>query len=217
MHTAQISACAQSDAAQMVRAYKDKNYAGIIVTDHFINGNSTVSQLSPWDVKMRYFVTGYEIAKKAGDECGLDVFLGWEFSIRGIDLLTYGLDLGFLLAHPGLDRLSASQYSFLVRKNGGYLAQAHPFRDAWYIHNAGPVDWRVVDGVEIHNSADSDATNAKSRAFAQEHDLPIQAGGDTHSVRDVQARCAGVILNSRANSIFDIIDAIVKKEASLAH
>ena len=93
MHTSEVSACAVSPAAEQVRAYSARGYAGVIVTDHFINGFSTCPGKLPWDKKMKHIVSGYELAKKAGDKYGMDVFLGWEFTIRGSDFLTYGLAL----------------------------------------------------------------------------------------------------------------------------
>ena len=135
MHTSEVSACANSTAVEQVCAYHNRGYAGIIVTDHFINGYSTCPTNLPWAQKMEHIVSGYESAKTAGEHCGLAVFLGWEFRIRGADFLTYGLDLDFLLAHPGLDQLEIEAYSALVRASGGYLAQAHPFRDACYIEH----------------------------------------------------------------------------------
>jgi len=206
MHTSQVSACATSTAAEQVRAYKEKGYTGVIITDHFINGYSTCTQYAPWEAKMRHIVSGFEAAKKEGDRCGLDVFLGWEYTIKGTDFLTYGLGLDFLLAHPDVDKLTAEAYSELVHKCGGYIAQAHPYRVAWYIENCFPADWRLLDGVEIFNAMDSSESNEKARKFAKQHNLPVQAGSDSHSVR--HPRYSGVALSEKAKDIFDIIEAI---------
>ena len=40
LHTSETSACAVSSAGDMVRAYADAGYTGIVVTDHFFNGNT---------------------------------------------------------------------------------------------------------------------------------------------------------------------------------
>ena len=79
---------------------------------------------------------GYENARKEGEKLGLDVFFGWEFTLNpyAADFLTYNLDKEFLLDHPYIDRLSLEEYSKLVRKNGGLLIHAHPYREAEYIH-----------------------------------------------------------------------------------
>ncbi|MCL2704229.1 MAG: PHP domain-containing protein [Defluviitaleaceae bacterium] len=213
MHTSPVSACAGASPAAQVHAYKKRGYAGIIVTDHFINGNSSCPPNLPWIKKMAYIASGYHEAKKAGDKCGVDVFFGWEFCIDGSDFLTYGLTLDFLLANPGLDRLNIEQYSVLVRRNGGYICQAHPFRKAWWIPNQFPMEPHLLDAVEIYNASDQDKTNDKARDFAAFHNLPMQAGSDSHYVNIPFT--SGIMLDKKAESIFDIIAAIKSGAAKL--
>jgi len=213
MHTSEVSRCAVISAAQQVLTYKKRGYAGIIITDHFINGYSTCPKTLPWDKKMKHFVHGYEEAKKAGDIYDLDVFLGWEFSIRGADFLTYGLDLDFLLANPGVDKLEIEDYSALVRQSGGYLAQAHPYRDEYYIEHNYPVEPYLIDGVEVYNSVDKKTANNKALEFAIKNDLPMQAGTDSHGRGD--GFYSGILLQQRAKSIEDIINAIKNKQVAL--
>ena len=214
MHTAEVSACAVKYAAQQVAAYKNLGYTGVIITDHFVNGYTTCPKEFSWDEKMRFFATGYEEAKKMGDKIGLDVFFGWEFTIKGSDFLTYGLDLDFLLAHPDLDRLSIGGYSALVRKSGGFLAQAHPYRDEYYIENKYPVAPHFIDAVEVYNVMDRRTANDKALAFANKNNLPVQAGTDAHGRGNTDY--SGIMLKERAESIFDIIDAIKSGEAEIA-
>jgi len=213
MHTMEVSACARSPAAQQVAVYKKRGYTGVIITDHFINGYSTCPKQLPWDKKMKFFVSGYEEAKKAGDICGLDVFLGWEFTIRGTDFLTYGLELEFLLDNPGVDMLDIDDYSALVRRSGGFLAQAHPYRNEYYIEYPYPVEPHLIDAVEVFNSMDNDTSNAEALAFANENDLPIQAGSDSHGRG--YTFYSGIKLSEKAKSIHDIIDAIKSRNVVL--
>ncbi|MCL2399780.1 MAG: PHP domain-containing protein [Defluviitaleaceae bacterium] len=215
MHTLEGSGCGMSTAAEQVKAYKERGYQGIIITDHFINGYSTCprSKRISWEEKMAYVVSGYEVAKKAGDICGLDVFLGWEFTVRGSDFLTYGLDWDFLMAHPNLDKLNVQEYSVVVRKNGGFLAQAHPYRDLSYIQHKLPVDPQYVDAIEIYNASDPKSTNEKARKFAQNNNLPIQAGSDSHYT-DIRF-ASGIKLDRKAENIHHIIEAIKNKKVSL--
>jgi len=213
MHTSEVSGCAVNTAAEQVADYKKRGYAGIIITDHFVNGYTTCPKNFPWEKKMHFIVSGYEAAKKAGEMYDLDVFLGWEYTIKGSDFLTYGLDLDFLLAHPDLDKLCIEDYSAVVRKNGGYIAQAHPYRTAYYIENNFPVAPHLLDGIEVLNAMDKPIANAKAFMFAKENNLPMQAGTDSHSVRNTVYY--GIELRERAKSIFDIIDAIKSKKATL--
>ena len=175
LHTSESSRCGQDTAATQVRAYKRKGYTGVIITDHFINGNSTCPPNLSWEEKMRHAISGYTAAKKEGDKLDLDVFLGWEFSYNGADFLTYGLGLDFLLANPNVDKLMPLEYSNLVRESGGYIAQAHPFRSAFYIADPQPYSPKMLDGIEVYNASDPSENNKLAREFAIRFDIPMQA------------------------------------------
>ena len=213
MHTTQVSRCALSSPAQQVRAYKKRGYAGVIITEHFVNGNSNIPYHIPWDEKMRLYYRGYEKTKKAGEKYGLDVFFGMEYGIYGSDFLTYGLDLDFLLANPGFDELPIDKYSALVRAYCGYIAQAHPYRSAYWIRNSFPAPAEFVDGIEVFNASMPRDVNEKAFAFARENGLPMQAGSDSHYEK--LDFTSGVILEHKAGDIFDIINAVKKKEITL--
>jgi len=213
MHTAEVSDCASATAAEQVRFYKAKGYAGVIITDHFINGNSNCPRHLSWKGKMKHVASGYLAAAEEGAKRGLDVFFGIEYAIRGQEFLTYGIDLDFLLANPGLDKLTIGEYSALVREYGGYLAQAHPYREAYWIPNPFPVEPRFIDGVEGYNACDPEQTNHKARQFAALHKLPMQAGSDSHHINS--GGLSGIKLPRKAESIFDIIAAIKSGSAEL--
>jgi len=213
MHTAEVSACALNSALRQVISYKKRGYTGIIITDHFMNGYTRCPKDLSWEEKVKFTLKGYFEAKKAGDKYDLDVFLGWEFTIKGSDFLTYGLDMDFLLANPGVDKIGIEKYSALVRKNGGYIAQAHPYRDEYYIENKYPVDPHLIDGIEVFNSEDRNTANAKALEYAIKNDLPMQAGTDSHGRGNNNH--SGIALQFRAESIFDIINAIKSKQVRL--
>ena len=215
MHTQEGSGCGRSSAADQVRAYKKRGYQGIIITDHFINGYSTCPKYRKisWVNKMEYVVSGYKEAKYEGERVGLDVFLGWEFTVRGSDFLTYGLEWEFLVANPDIHNLDVPEYSELVRSAGGFLAQAHPYRDQPYIEYKFPVSPDYIDAVEIYNASDTNRTNEKARVYANKHNLPVMAGSDSHSINI--RFTSGIVLNRRAENIYDIIDAIKDKRVGL--
>ncbi|MDR0248356.1 MAG: PHP domain-containing protein [Oscillospiraceae bacterium] len=213
LHTAPVSACARALPDEQVRAYAARGYAGVIVTDHFINGNCSCPRDIPWEEKMRYFHSGFQRARAEGERLGVDVFFGWEYAVEGTEFLTYGLDLDFLLAHPGMDRLTPEAYSALIRKRGGYMAQAHPYRvDSW-IRRPGPVCPLLLDGVEVCNASMPAHVNGQAADFAETHGLPPQSGSDSHTA-DI-AFAAGIALPRKAKDIFDIIAAIRQRKARL--
>ena len=213
MHSSEVSACARRPAALQVRYYKQLGYTGIIMTDHFTNGFSNCPSHIPWKEKMDFIKSGYDIAKVEGDKCGLDVFFGWEYTIKGSDFLTYGLDMEFLLAHPDIDYLSIEDYSAIVRENGGFLAQAHPYRDDYFVLHKFPVNHRLIDAVEVYNSSIPEHNNKKAFEFAEKYNLPKIAGTDSHGRHNEYHH--GIELNKKANNIQDIIDAITTREIKL--
>ena len=55
-HCSWCSACASSSPQEMAQAYYEKGYAGMVLTDHFLLGNTAVDRTLPWDQRMaRYW------------------------------------------------------------------------------------------------------------------------------------------------------------------
>ena len=59
LHTLESSRCARSRAADMVEAYHALGFEGIVVTDHFVNGNSRAPAVAPWKTRIDGFLAGY--------------------------------------------------------------------------------------------------------------------------------------------------------------
>ncbi|MCL2187616.1 MAG: PHP domain-containing protein [Defluviitaleaceae bacterium] len=210
LHTYPVSACGNASPEEMVRAYKSMGYTGFIVTDHFFNGNTGCPHNLPWEEKVNFFLTGYYAAKNEGATLDFDVFLGWEYAIQGSEFLTYGLTPDFLYNNPNLDKLDIKAYSKLVRKHGGYLAQAHPYRNAFWVKNPHPVAPHLIDGIEAFNASQDAKANASALEFANRHNLPIQSGTDAHSTKP--RITGGIHLPCRAANIRDIVEAIKNKK-----
>jgi hypothetical protein len=169
-------------------------------------------------VKIEYIVKGYENAFKEGGKCGLDVFFGWEFHYDGIDILTYGLEPSFLFDNPDLDKLPIDKYCAIVRQNGGYLAQAHPFRGAVSGgKNKDPLDPVFLDGIEVFNASRANKPEEYQKAleYAKLHNLPMQAGTDSHFNDKKEKIYSGIVLNEKAKDIQDIITAIKSGDAEM--
>ena len=70
LHTCQASACGKVNGEDYIRYMMDKGFSGIVVTDHFFNGNTCVPADLPWNEKVEMYCSGYERALKAAK--GLD-------------------------------------------------------------------------------------------------------------------------------------------------
>ena len=183
LHTCQASACASATGAQMARVHKEAGYTGVFITDHFFNGNTCIPQEKPWKERVALFCRGYEDAWEEGQKIGLQVFFGFEYNYHGAEFLIYNLDKQWLLDHEDIHRLSPRKALALMRRDGGFVVQAHPFRERDYIDHFQLFP-RDIDGVEAINAAHLGEAGRKmnQRAFqyAEMFDLPVTSGSDSH-------------------------------------
>jgi len=206
MHTSETSACAYDTAADMVKAYAKAGYQGIIVTDHFFNGNTSVPPHLPWETRVELFCRGFENAKAEGDKCGLQVFFGWEYGYDHTDLLTCGLDKAFLLEHPDILQWGVNEYAAQVHSHGGFITHAHPFREAFYISTIRLFP-DLVDAVEVINASHTDPTyNARALLYARQHGLLHMSGSDAHAVNQMFG--GGISFDRKMESIGDLINTV---------
>jgi hypothetical protein len=209
LHTCQSSACGVSEGRDYIRKYLDLGYTGIIVTDHFFNGNTRINRNLPWKEWAARFCRGYEDTRRAGERLGLDVFFGWEETFDGDDYLIYGLDKQWLLEHPEAARWTRREQYETVSRYGGCVVQAHPFRQHDYI-NRIHLSTGCVDAVEAANGGNQDQSyDALALAYAQRLGLPATAGSDIHQVDQFQTDTIyGVYLDKKMTSIQDYVAAI---------
>jgi hypothetical protein len=211
-HTAEVSKCASIPAEELVRFYKSMGYAGICITDHFLNGNTIVPKTLPWEKRIELFCAGFDKAYEEGKKVGLDVFFGWEYSYYGTDFLTYGLDREWLLKHPNLLDLSVGEYCDLARSEGGFIVHAHPFREDHYIAMIRLVP-RKVDAVEVCNACRKSFENRLADEYADNYQLLKTAGSDNHWGK--MTSYSGIQLNRRLTDVYDMINAIKNGEAEI--
>ncbi|HLV09973.1 MAG TPA: PHP domain-containing protein [Halanaerobiales bacterium] len=211
-HTAEGSKCSKISAVELVHIYKRWGYSGICITDHFLNGNTTVPEVLPWTERIELFCRGYEKAYAEGEEIGIEVFFGWEYSYKGTDILTYGLDKEWLLSHPGLLGYSINEYCDLAHNSGGLLVHAHPFREAEYIAMIRLLP-RRVDTVEVINACRTDFKNERALEYANNYNLLKLAGSDTH--RAQIESLAGIQAKRKLGDIDDMIKVIKDGQAEV--
>ncbi len=204
LHTAESSACANYTGAEQVRHYKERKYTGVIITDHFFNGNTSVPSHLPWEERVNRFCLGYENAKREGERIGLDVFFGWEANFRGSEFLIYGLDKEWLLAHPQIMEWGMEEQYRYVSRDGGMVVQAHPFREAYYIKEVRAYP-DCVDALEGVNASNPRECNRRALDYASGHGLPVTGGSDEHGGAD--RRC-GMAFGSPLRDVGDYITRV---------
>ena len=202
-HTSESSKCGKCTGADMVRFYKDAGFSGIFITDHFLNGNTTVPHDLPWRERVNLLFKGYENAKAEGEKIGIDVFCGWEYCFGGTDFLTYGLDKQWLYDNPECMEVSVKEYCDMVHAGGGIIIHAHPFRESAKAYAIEMIRLmpRDVDAVESFNANMTDFQNSFAAYYAAAYNLPEVMGTDNHhgSVKKIGALCFNEKIKSEKN------------------
>jgi len=206
VHTSESSLCAHASGREIAQFYKGLGYSGVIVTDHFFNGNTAIPPHFPWEERVRLFCRGYEHAADEGARIGLDIFFGWEYGYDGTEFLTIGLDKNWLLNHPDVLNWGVEDYLTRVRADGALVIHAHPFREASYIRSLRLFP-NHVDAVEAINSRNENfAQDIKAFDYAKKHGLLLTSGSDTHDTQTLPG--GGMIFENRPHSVSALMDMI---------
>jgi predicted metal-dependent phosphoesterase TrpH len=170
IHTSPRSACSYIDPHELIQEAQRLKLDGICLTEHQVL----------WDS---------EDVEKLAREGGVKIFRGNEFTTNQGDILVFGLykDIKELLM---IQDLRAE-----VRKSGGFMIAAHPFR-GFKTFGIGQLQMTVeqackrkvlefVDAVEIGNGKLSPDENDMARKVSEKLDLPGTGGSDAHRVDEV--------------------------------
>ena len=179
-HCSQCSACGRSTAQELVRAYHQAGYAGLVLTDHFIRGNTAVDRSLPWEDQMRSYHQAWLDAREAAEDLDFDVIFGIEHAYGdGKEVLIYGIDLAFLLANPDIPRLSLDELAARVHEYGGIVVQAHPYRNRSYVNMAVQPRADLVDGIEVYNVWNQPGEDKQALALSRQKPFILTSGGET--------------------------------------
>ena len=211
VHTSETSKCGRSSAAEMVAAYKAAGVDAIVISDHFVNGNSLCAPKAPWDMRMEQFLRGYHAACRAGKRLGVRTLLGWEWGHQCADYVTIGLDEGFLYDHPEIETMEPPAYCALVHACGGFVIRAHPFRQAAYMNGIKTAQYpEAVDAIEIINGGHVRINRPDFDALAKEQQEQYgkiaTAGSDAHHVSEVWK--TGMLLSCAVDSTQELAEAL---------
>lgn len=216
-HSSDCSACAATPAKDMVQKYKEAGYAGIVLTDHFLLGNSAVDRALPWEEKMHCYYNAYLEAKTAGEKIDFDVIFGIEHAYAaGKEVLIYGIDLDFLLNNPDMLTISLDELAGRLHKAGGIMVEAHPFRIRDYIDQSIMPRLDLIDGIEVYNPGNKTAEeNIKALHLAKEHGGIMTSGSDFHGWQGEPADRAGIALPYRVHTGAELVAALKRKDHRL--
>ena len=212
LHTFPVSKCARATVRETLTFYKELGYAGVFVTNHFINGNINIDRSLPYAERIQFYFSDYEEAARIGKELGIKVFCGVELSYKGTDFLIYGLDKAWYLAHPEIMKMERSQELLFMKEQGALVIQAHPFREAGYIDHIRLFP-RYVHGVEIINACHI-RENEIAKVYAQHYGLLPFAGTDNHFGGSM-GNLAGICCEEPIKDESDFVEKIKGKNYQL--
>ncbi len=207
LHTSESSACGKATGAEQVHFLKAHGYQGLIVTDHFLNGNTRILKSLPWEEQIDLFCRGYEEAKKEGDKIDFDVFFGVEWNFNNDEFLLYGIDRQWLLAHPDMLSWSHTRLFEEINKIGGLMLQAHPFRIRSYVKDLRLYPYHV-HGIEVTNAQNEAPYDNYARRYASYFSLAVTSGSDLHWSGEPDRGFRGISTKQRMKSVFDYVDLI---------
>ncbi len=174
-HTKPVSGCGQLLPAELMKAYNDVGYNGIVITNHFID---EYFKKDP-EGFLKFYMNAYHECEEEAAKYGIKVYWGAEFRFSACiqDFLIYGVDESLLRK-----MMTAFDYSFkdfhkLVNDNGGLFIQAHPFR-----HSTLVIPASDLDGVEIYNMHPGhDSRNQCAQVLRENFGIPYAtSGSDCH-------------------------------------
>ncbi len=210
LHTCQASACGVAHGREYIEYMKNEGFDGIIVTDHFFNGNSAVPRDLPWNERVDMYMSGYEEALQESKGKDFTVLFGIEYNFQGDEYLIYGPGRKWLLENPDILEQDRQEVYRRVHQGGGIMVQAHPYRERGYL-SAIHLTPSICDGIEVYNAANKPNMNALAYEYAKKLKLPMTAGSDIHYMYEGDK--GAMLLEERPETTTDYADMLLKGKA----
>ena len=193
-----------SDIRDHIDTLIQKGYSGMVVTNHFYNGDTRIDRSLSWEDFVDAYRQDYLYGLAYAAERDFDLLFGLEEHVgEGREILIYGITPDLIAAHPELKTFDPIAYAEVVHKAGGLIYQAHPYRIAPWITNPGPLDYLdKLDGIEVFNAGNHAPWNKQAQMLADERGLSCTSGSDGHGT-DTAGR-AGIAAKERIRSNADL-------------
>lgn len=209
LHTCEASKCGRIHGEDYIPYMMEKGYSGLVVTDHFFNGNTCVPADLPWKERIDIYCSGYERALKAAEGLDFNVMFGVEFNFNKDEYLLYGIDKQWLIDNECIMEMTRHELFEAVHKAGGIMIQAHPYRERDYLSDIKLAP-TASDGVEVYNAANSANMNALGFEYCTKLGLPMTAGSDIHYFHDKEM--GGMLFEKKIGSVKEFVKAVLNKE-----
>ena len=211
VHTAEVSGCARLPAVETIKLYKEKNFDGVIITDHYQEWFFDQRKNLSWEEQIAAYLQGYYNALEYAETIGMTVFPAMELRLKGSgnDYLLFGMNHELYINLPHMYNYSLEQIREVTKKYNIFIFQAHPFRDGMI-----QITSEFVDGYEVYNgNPRHNSRNDTADEYAAQNNLLKLSGSDCHEREDVAQ--GGIILNRRPASVHELMDEVISGNVKL--
>lgn len=199
--------CGRTEPKDIARLYKEKGYAGVVITDHYspLTFAPGHGYLNPKKHIDNYINPYYELKKYEDDS--FSVMFGMELRHYGTgnDYLIYGVDPEWLRQQGNLLAMWEKDVYQLMHQQGYLVFQAHPFRP--YITRCNP---EYIDGIEIYNGKVPKKSNEKAEQWAKNTGKLMVSGSDFHV--PAQLAKGGIITSSPIRNNDDLLNTLKSQD-----
>lgn len=213
-HTSECDKIATLSGAELVRAYADKGYSGIVITDHYFSlffdwFKDELACRNHEQIVSRW-LSGYYSARNEGEKIGFAVLPGAEVRIDGTvnDYLIYGLEERDFYKLPLLNQMKSIDEVINILPEYACVVQAHPFRN-----NMTVCDPSRLFGIETYNAGTEMFRNEIAKSFAEYYKKARTSGSDCHGESAVGK--GGIITHRPVHSQADLINILRRGDYSL--
>lgn len=216
VHTRECSRCGQSSVKDTIKAYKKAGFSGVVITNHFVTGNTAVDRSLPWQQQMQAYWSAVEDMRQYAAEQDFDLLFGIEHHYGGgMELLIYGIDYDFLAAGDDLADVPVEELAERVHAYGGFIIHAHPFRIRGYIDAEAQPNAAVCDGAEVYNASNYPIENEAAATWAEQNGLLPFSGSDSHAVNSGVVGKAGMVFDRRITDEKDLARLLASGEGRM--
>lgn len=202
-HSSPVSQCSEVSVPDLVAAYADMGYHGLVLTNHFIYNYATCMQGRTVEEGVSVWLDDYRRAVEEGRKYNLTVLLGAEirFTENSNDYLVYGVTEQML---NDIYRLLPEGVEYF-RKNypmpDSVFLQAHPFRDGMT-----EVDPSILDGIETFNMHPGQKSrNAVANLYAKKKEFGIRiVASDFHFLRGRDLAVSAIRTKTMPRDSFEV-------------
>jgi len=205
VHTSEVSGCGQLTAVDTLKLYKEKNFDGVVITDHYTPDFFHRRKDLPWEEQIAAYLKGYYNALEYGKSIGMTVLPGIELRLQGSsnEYLLYGMELELYMNLPDMYNYTLEQLREMTRKYNITVFQAHPFRNGMV-----QITSEFMDGCEVYNgNPRHNSRNDEADEYAAQNGLIKLSGSDCHQSEDVAQ--GGIVINKRPTSTRELIDEVI--------